>query len=361
MNRAVHGAHVRVLLAMLLAGVLAACSGAQPSVAPSVAPTSAPSAGASAPASVGAVDCGDYPNKDIELVIPASPGGGFDTWARLIAPYMEENLPGEAKVLPVNLPGAGIMLGTTEVYGAEPDGYTIGITEPGEIATQQLVGGTDVDTNAFSAIGRLTVSPELVVVAADSEHDTIEDVLAAGAATPQKLAMAGLAAVQVVSLDALQLPYTTVRHEGSSEAVLSIVRGDTDFAIFTLTSLTDDVEAGDVKPILIIGTRPQEGDPSFEIVKDTPTLDEKTGVEGLGSALEQHRILVAPPETPDCVVTMLEQAMLTSLENPELQGQLDEAGLQAIPKNAAETQEIMAGVLGGLEPFVELLRTNLEE
>jgi hypothetical protein len=61
------------------------------------------------------------------------------------------------------------------------------------------------------------------------------------------------------------------------------------------------------------------------------------------------------------VVTMLEQAMLTSLEDADLLAQLDEAGLKAIPQGAADTQAIMANVKSGLEPFVDLLKANLTE
>lgn len=356
MSRTREGARMRAGFALIIGATVMACSTAPASAPPTSAPSGAASGAPSAPA-----DCGDYPNKDVELVIPASPGGGFDTWARLVAPFIEENLPGDVQVLPVNVPGAGTMLGVTEVYGAEPDGYTIGIAEPGVIATQQLAGTTEVDVNALRAIGRLTVSPELMVVGTDSEHETIEDLVTAAQGEPLKMAMAGLAAVQVVSLDALDLPYTTVNHEGSQEAVLSLVRGDTDFSIFTLTSLTDNVEAGDVKPILVIGTKPAAGDPGYDLVKDTPSLDEASGVDGLGAALEQHRLLIAPPETEDCVVTMLEQAMLTSLEDPDLLAQLDEAGYAAFPKTSAETQEIMAGVLTGLQPYNELLQEQLSE
>jgi tripartite-type tricarboxylate transporter receptor subunit TctC len=305
-------------------------------------------------------DCGDFPNKNVELIIPASPGGGNDTWGRLIAAAMEKTLPGQPTVTPVNEPGAGTLLGISEVYGAEPDGYTIGIAEPGVISTSQLAGTTQVDIEKLRFVGRLTMSAEALVVSSKSDWNTLDDVKAAAAEQPLKMAMAGLAAVQVVSLDAVDLPYTTVNHEGSSEAVLSLVRGDSDFAIFTLASLGNDIRNGDVKPVMIIGEKPESGTPGAEEAGEATTLDEVSGEEGLGVALQQHRMLIAPPETPDCVVTALSDSMMAAFEDPEFLEQVEAAEFEPHPLPAAEAQEIAIGVLESLAPYEELLAAELE-
>ena len=67
-----------------------------------------------------------YPERDIEIVVPFNAGGGFDSYVRALAPYLERHLPGDVRVIPRNVAGAGGRRGTTEVYRARPDGYTIG-------------------------------------------------------------------------------------------------------------------------------------------------------------------------------------------------------------------------------------------
>ena len=81
-----------------------------------------------------------FPNRDIEIVIPYNAGGGFDTYIRALAPHMEKHLPGDINVLPINVPGAGGRRGASEVYRADPDGYTIGIFNLPGVLLPQLQG-----------------------------------------------------------------------------------------------------------------------------------------------------------------------------------------------------------------------------
>src|SRR5688572_17173950 len=129
-SRARGAASLLAVLTLILAG----CASTPP--AATSAPASAP-ASTAAPASIAATPegCAGFPTSDIELVIPYGPGGGFDTWARLVAPVLQEKLPTDVNVVPLNREGAGGLVGVTEVLGAQPDGHTIVITEPGVLAT----------------------------------------------------------------------------------------------------------------------------------------------------------------------------------------------------------------------------------
>jgi tripartite-type tricarboxylate transporter receptor subunit TctC len=347
--------------------LVGACSGAaSPSPSSPAAGGSSPppaASGDASPAATTAADCeGGYPNEDITWIVPYSPGGGFDTWSRLVAPFMEKHLPNNPTVVVENKSGAGGLVGVTEAYGADPDGYTVAITEPGILATSQIAGTTEIDPAQLRAVGRVTVSPEVMVVAGDSAWDSIEDVQAEAESRALKMANGGIAAINVVTLDELGIPWESVFHEGSSESILSLVRGDTDFSIFPYTSLLEGIQAGDTKPVLLIGTKPSSPDePGYEEAQDVPTLDEATGKEGLGAALEQHRIVVAPPGTPDCVVDILSDALQASLEDPELLAQAEEAGLLPVPLDAAGTQEIVENTVTTLNEYADLLREKLTE
>lgn len=304
-------------------------------------------------------DCDGYPSGDVELVIPYGPGGGFDTWARLIAPALQDEL--GVNVVPVNREGAGGLVGVTEVLGAEPDGSTIVITEPGVLATQQIAGTTDADFSGLRAIGRITVGPEAIVVAADSEWETIEDVQAAAADGPLLMGSGGIAAINIVAFDELGIPYNDVPHDGSGEALLSVIRGDTAIAVFPLTSVAEGVSGGDLRPLVIVGDGPEEGQPNHDIAEGVPTLDEVTGTDGIGDALAQTRILAAPPGTPDCVIAILDEAMAAVYENSEFLDQADQAGLTPIHGSAAEAQEVIDVTFSTLEGYRDLLVENLSE
>lgn len=301
----------------------------------------------------GSEECTDYPGSDVEFVVPYSPGGGFDTWARVIGPVMGDRLGTNIPV--INRDGAGGITGVTEVYGSRPDGSRIAITEPGILATAQISGTSDLDFSQLDVIGRATVGPEVIVVRADSEWNSIEDVQAAAESGPVLMGTGGLAAINIISFDELGIPFENVAHEGSSEALLSVVRGDTQIALFPLTSVAEGIRAGDLKPLVLVGTPPGEENPDADVVAGVPSLDEVTGKDGLGSALEQHRLVVTAPDTPECIVDALSTAMGEVFADTEFLATLDEAGLVPAHVDAAEGQEILQNTIDTLTEYKDML------
>jgi tripartite-type tricarboxylate transporter receptor subunit TctC len=261
----------------------------------------------------------------------------------------------------VNREGAGGLVGVTEVLSAAPDGYTIVITEPGVLATQQIAETTDANVRDLRAIGRLTVGPETIVVADSSEWQSIEDVQAATDAHPLLMASGGIAAINIVSFDQLELPYTDVPHDTSSDALLSLIRGDTNIALYPLTSVASGIEGGDLRPLVLIGPPPAEGQPNADLVEGVPSLDELTGNEGIGDALAQTRILAAPAGTSDCVIDILDQALADTFADEAFLGQLEEAGFIPVHGSAETAQGVIEITYETLEQYEDLIKENLAE
>ena len=306
-------------------------------------------------------ECDGYPSENIRLVVPYNPGGAMDLWGRFSQQALEASLPNDATVIVDNRPGAGGMIGTTAVYTSDADGYTIGLVDPAQVKTVELQGNSDIDVNTMRAIGRLTLAPEIVVVSAASEAETIEDLQALAAERPLIMSTGGVAAVNIVSFDALEMPFEALNHDGSAEALLALQRGDGDVSVFTLANMIQGIRAGDFRPVLVIGTRPAEGEPGYEEIGQVPTIDEASGQEGLGGSLEQNRMLWAPPGTPDCVVDILSEAMVTGVSDPDFLASVEEAGeFPPSPLNADDAQEIISNISEQLTQYQELL-AQLEE
>jgi len=105
-----------------------------------------------------------YPNKPIRLIVPYPPGGGNDTFARLIGNKLSERL-GQPVVID-NRPGAGTMIGTEAAAKAASDGYTLLL---GSIATHaispNLYAKVPYDPiKDFAPITVLGVAPTVAVV-----------------------------------------------------------------------------------------------------------------------------------------------------------------------------------------------------
>ncbi|MBX2838355.1 MAG: hypothetical protein KTR35_15975 [Gammaproteobacteria bacterium] len=77
-----------------------------------------------------------YKDKSIKWIVPYKPGGGYDEYSRLLAPYMEKY--SGARVDITNMPGAGGMKGANEIFKSPADGLTIGIINGSAMVTNEL-------------------------------------------------------------------------------------------------------------------------------------------------------------------------------------------------------------------------------
>src|SRR6516162_9342568 len=95
-----------------------------------------------------------FKGKTITYIVATSPGGGYDTYGRLIARYMQKYLPG-SRIIVKNVPGAGNIIGANEIYAARADGLTIGMFNTGLIYDQLIARkGVMFDLTKFSWIGK---------------------------------------------------------------------------------------------------------------------------------------------------------------------------------------------------------------
>ncbi len=124
-----------------------------------------------------------YPSKPIKLIVPYSAGGGGDTTSRFIAD-MASDIMGVNFVVE-NKTGGGATIGIGAVAKSKPDGYTIGFisTSPITIRTHMMKAPYDPLTD-LTYIGQFVSSPVPVVVRADSDWQTLDDLMAFAKANP---------------------------------------------------------------------------------------------------------------------------------------------------------------------------------
>ena len=97
-----------------------------------------------------------YPQKNIEFLIPFAPGGGFDRTVRLVAPFMEKTLAKPVEVLPKNVRGAGGRRALGTLYRAKPDGYLISIMNSPGAAIPVLLGEkVEYDLARFAWVAKI--------------------------------------------------------------------------------------------------------------------------------------------------------------------------------------------------------------
>jgi tripartite-type tricarboxylate transporter receptor subunit TctC len=273
-----------------------------------------------------------YPQKNIEFLIPFGPGGGFDRTVRLISPYMEKALPKQVEVLPKNLPGAGGRRALATVFRAKPDGHLISImNSPGSAIPLLLGEKVEYDLNKFAWIAKIGAEDYMVGVSAKSPIKTIDDLKKLG--RPIKMPTTGFGstayAAGAVFAAAFGLKAEHISgYKGTNDYIVGIVRGEGDLAVAPVSTFKQFVESGAIRPLMTF-----EAKTSMPGIKTVAEL----GHPGL-TGLAVERYIVGPPNTPPAIVKALSDAIGKAANNPELKAKADKTGepLQYIPASGAK-------------------------
>jgi len=255
-----------------------------------------------------------YKGKVLTYVVPVSPGGGYDTYARLMAPFLEKYT--GATVVVRNITGGGSIVGTNFTYHAKPDGLTMGIIQGPPMAAGQMLGtrGVKFDLAKFNWLGRPAWDRPVFYVGAKSPYKSVDDVRAAKEfklGTTGKYSITGFRCSVFVAGMGLTNAKLVHGYAGSAEAQLAVVRGEMDGACFAIASARKILEAGDGVPLI---TLDDEREP---LLPDVPTLFE-VGVAEAGKKwvdwwfLTMEKIgrgLVVAPGIPKARIDFLRAAV----------------------------------------------------
>ena len=125
-----------------------------------------------------------YPERVITMLVAYSPGGGTDLIARALAPYIEKNLGGDARIVIVNRAGAGGEIGFAALAAAAPDGYTIGFVNTPPLLTIPIERQAQFHWQRFDYIGNIIDDPCNFSVHADTDIRSLRELAAYAKANP---------------------------------------------------------------------------------------------------------------------------------------------------------------------------------
>lgn len=128
----------------------------------------------------------DYPSRPLKLVVPFAPGGGSDTFGRIMEQAIrEERLLSQPMVI-LNLDGAGGTIGSRRVKNAAPDGYTLLLLHEA-IVTARHAGQATYGPEAFEAVAATGKIGQLLVVRDDSPYQNLRQLLQQAESRPETI------------------------------------------------------------------------------------------------------------------------------------------------------------------------------
>ncbi|MBX9741186.1 MAG: hypothetical protein K2X62_13985 [Beijerinckiaceae bacterium] len=269
----------------------------------------------------GPTDQAFFKGKTVRLVVGYGPGGGYDVYARLIAPHISRHL--GASVVVENQPGAGGITALNSTTVAPPDGLHMMIVNGAGAALAQLVGSSGVryDLAKLGHLGTVAASPWIWLVAPESKIKTPQDAINAGREIMWSSSgpMDGLADGAQFTCEALKMPCKVVMgYGGSNQAALAVTRGEMDSIYVSDTSANNYVKSGQNRAVAAMARTRSRFFPDvptiFELAKMTPEqeklLDFHANIEDLG------RILVVPPGMAPDRLAFMQDAVKKALTDP---------------------------------------------
>lgn len=284
----------------------------------------------------------NYPEREVELIIPWSPGGGSDIEGRLVAEHTGKNF--DSSFVVINSPGVGGTVGLEELSEKEANGYNIGQVHEGLLVAHHT-DITAINYDDFIPIAAMSSSDQILAVPSDFEADTLEEFIAYGKENEIRFGgtMAGIPRIWVEQLGKeLEIKYNLVGYEGLSEAIQALAGGHIDAAIVDYSSANEFVEAGHMK-FIAIGT-----DERAENLPDVPTFQE----EGYDINMSINRGYVVPEGTDTAIIEKLAAAFEATAENQEYIDAINNVGSsvnymgpEAYRKHLDEQNELISGIV----------------
>jgi tripartite-type tricarboxylate transporter receptor subunit TctC len=332
--------------------VLAAC-GAEESADETTAETTAP-----AEATESAEDF--YAENDtIRVAGGHDAGSGFDFYMRAVAGGIERV--SELGTTVDNIPGGGGLIGDNTVFSAEPDGLTIGLLNyPGHVFAQLTdTEQVEYDFAEWEWLGRVAAGPPVIIVAADSEFQTAEDLIAADRVVKFGIEGAGSDAFYGAALAAKTFGFegeNVTGYEGTSDIITGILRGEVDATFLSFGSARSTIEAGEMRALMLFGSEQPEGAEDIPLATEfAPTPEDEATLVAFGNIYALERVFVAPPGTPEDRVEFLRSLLMEVFAEEQFLAEIEEAGRPTDPMSGADVDAASDAVAGEADTLRELL------
>jgi tripartite-type tricarboxylate transporter receptor subunit TctC len=289
-----------------------------------------------------------YPAHPVRAIVAFAPGGVVDTFARLMAQKLSQNLGKQFYV--DNLPGASGNIGTAQAAKAEPDGYTLLFAYTSHVVNPTLFDKIPYDPyKDFEPVSLAVASTIVLSVNPSVKAKTVKELVDLIRANPGKynFASAGagtqghLAGEQFrlsLGLDLVHVPFS-----GGGPAITSVVAGHTPIGFLGPQASVPQIKQGNVRALAVTSkTRSQ-------ILPDVPTMAEAGYPDVQGDSWVG---VLVPAKTPNDIIALLHREIVKILAQPDMKERLATLGYEPI---ASTPDEFAARIKVEIETWAKVI------
>ena len=258
-----------------------------------------------------------WPARTVRFVVPSSPGGGTDLYARLLAQGLSEGL--KQQFVIENRPGAAGNIGAEVVARSAPDGYTFLVSaNPALAINPSLYRSLPYNVERdFVPVARGVISPLVFASHPSVPVKTLPALLALGKREPGKLpyGSAGTGSPPHLGVrmfeEASGARFIHVPYKGLGQAVQGLLRGEIGFMLADVATVLPYVRSGRVL--------------ALAVTEATPQLPGTPAVAAAGYPIEVYTSfsVVAPAATPPAIVQRLSAEVVKAMKSPAIREKLE--------------------------------------
>jgi len=303
-----------------------------------------------------------YRGRTVTLTVGYSTGGGYDTYARILARHMGKHVPGNPTIVVQNAPGAGSMRAANTIYNVAPkDGSAFGMFGRG-IALEPLIGTSPAQFEAtrFTWLGSGTEEVSVVVIRAEAGIRTWADMLS----KPFTVGGEGTGsdpdvyALMLKNVFGAKLKLVS-GYPGTTEMALAVERGEVDgrasWSWSSLKSLKPDwiAQKKIVMPVqLNLAKSPDL--PDVPLIGEFATTERQRQILKLVvSRQTMGRPFMAPPGLPPDRAAALRAAFDATMQDPEFLAEAKARGQEVNPVSGAAIDKLLAELYATPKDVVE--------
>jgi len=278
-----------------------------------------------------------YPSKPVTIVVPLAAGTGMDAVVRIYAEELAKSI--GTSVVVENQPGAAMMLATTTVARAAPDGHTLLVAAIAPMAINQTLYKSiayDPDKD-FVPIALYAKSPFVLIANPALGIDNVEQFLKRAKemkATPISYSTPGAGFLQHLTMEFMKKSFsfeaTHVPYRSSPQSINDVVGGHVQVSFAEMGASLPLIRSGQLKALAVTSLE------KLNSLPEVPTVASATGQAGY-EAVSWH-VILAPAATPQAVVDRLHTEMKRITGDKGFQDKLAAIGL--LPVNTAPVEDV---------------------
>jgi tripartite-type tricarboxylate transporter receptor subunit TctC len=291
-----------------------------------------------------------YRGKEIRLIIGEGPGGGYDTYARLLGNHLGKFIPGSPRIVPQNMPGAGTLRATNHIYAvANRDGTVLATAQRFVFIMSLLeLAGAQFDSTKFSYVGSMSEDVGTCIAWREAGFQSIEDIKqrqftigTGGAGSQLTTFAAALSNTLGVKLKVIN------GYQSGHDMNLAMERREIDgrcgVSYSSIKTLTADWLAKDkIAILLLLGIEPQSALPKVpvfvDLVKDEK---DKLALEVLMTPTKIARPFFGPPAIPGDRLEALRKAFDQTMEDESFRNDARSRNVEIIPLGGQKMEDLV--------------------